>query len=133
MQISLLKPGLRDSVFKNVTRQVLSRFETAECSFDIGTRVMMRDYSPGHSRWQPARVLAKLGNKSYRVETDGGGVWKRHADQMTATHIENGIVDTHPLRNQTDNCVMGSHAVQLPLGMDGQSRNQHATQIQMSE
>ena len=92
-RLSLLKPGLRDSVFKNVTQQILSRSAAAERSFDIGNRVMVRDYRPGHSRWQPARVLSKLGSKSYRVETDGGGVWKRHADQMTATRIEKGTTE----------------------------------------
>ena len=35
--------------------------------------------------------------------------------------------------NQTDHCAMGRHAVPLSLGMDGRSRNQHATQIPMSE
>ena len=28
------------------------------------------------------------------METDGGGVWKRHADQMTTTRIEKGTVES---------------------------------------
>ena len=35
----------------------------------------------------------QLGSKSCKVEIDGGGVWKRHADQMTATGVGNGIED----------------------------------------
>ena len=79
-------------MFRNVTRQVLSRSATEECSFDIGNGVMVRDYRVGHSRRQPARVLAKLGNKSYRVETDGGSVGR----DMLTRRIENGIADIEP-------------------------------------
>ncbi|KAL5500097.1 hypothetical protein EMCRGX_G011600 [Ephydatia muelleri] len=35
----------------------------------------------------------QLGSKSCKVEIDGGGVWKRHADQMTTTGVGNGIED----------------------------------------
>ena len=35
----------------------------------------------------------QLGSKSCKVETDGGEVWKRQADQMTATGVGNGIED----------------------------------------
>ncbi|KAL5500183.1 hypothetical protein EMCRGX_G011698 [Ephydatia muelleri] len=35
----------------------------------------------------------ELGSKSCKVEIDGGGVWKRHADQMTTTGVGNGIED----------------------------------------
>ncbi|KAL5500184.1 hypothetical protein EMCRGX_G011699 [Ephydatia muelleri] len=34
-----------------------------------------------------------MGSKSCKVEIDGGGVWKRHADQMTTTGVGNGIED----------------------------------------
>ena len=113
-RLSLLKPGLRDSVFKNVTRQIMSRSAVAERSFDIGNRVMVRDYRPGHSRWQPARVLSKLGSKSYRVETDGGGVWKRHADQMTATRIEKGTVDSEKGTTEEPGWEQGDPTAVIP-------------------
>ncbi|KAL5500136.1 hypothetical protein EMCRGX_G011640 [Ephydatia muelleri] len=35
----------------------------------------------------------QLSSKSCKVEIDGGGVWKRHADQMTTTGVGNGIED----------------------------------------
>ena len=35
----------------------------------------------------------QLDSKSCKVEIDGGGVWKRHADQMTTTGVGNGIED----------------------------------------
>ena len=35
----------------------------------------------------------QLGSKSCKVEIDGGGVWKRHADQMITTGVGNGIED----------------------------------------
>ena len=39
----------------------------------------------------------QLGSTSCKVEIDGGGVWKRHADQMTTTGVGNGIED-EPVR-----------------------------------
>ena len=35
----------------------------------------------------------QLGSKSCKVEIDGGGVWKRHADPMITTGVGNGIED----------------------------------------
>ena len=40
----------------------------------------------------------QLGSKSCKVEIDRGGVWKRHADQMTTTDVGNGIED-EPVSN----------------------------------
>ncbi|KAL5500081.1 hypothetical protein EMCRGX_G011582 [Ephydatia muelleri] len=51
---------------------------------------MVRDYRSGHSRWQPATIGQQV---MQGVEIDGGGVWKRHADQMTTTDVGNGIED----------------------------------------
>ena len=59
-----------------------------------------------------ARVLSKLGSKSYQVETDGGGVWKRHADQMTAT--EKGTVDSEKGTAEVPECEQGDPTAVIP-------------------
>ena len=50
---------------------------------------MVRDYRSGHSRWQTATIWQQVMQGGNRW----GGVWKRHADQMTTTGVGNGIED----------------------------------------
>ena len=81
-RLHLLKPDLRGTVSKAMTRQVMTRPAAVERNFEDGETVMVRDYRPGHIRWQPATVTKKMGVKSYQVDLENGGVWKRHADQI---------------------------------------------------
>ena len=59
----------------------------------------------------------QLGSKSCKVEIDGGGVWKRHADQMTTTGVGNGIEDEP-----------GSMAVEPEWRLDRQLQDDSADQ-----
>ena len=81
-RLHLLKPDLRGTVSKAMTRQVMTRPAAVERNFEEGETVMVRDYRPGHIQWQPATVTKKMGVKSYQVDLGNGGVWKRHADQI---------------------------------------------------
>lgn len=81
-RLHLLKPDLRGTVSKAMTRQVMTRPAAVERNFEEGETVMVRDYRPGHTRWQPATITKKMGVKSYQVDFGNGGVWKRHADQI---------------------------------------------------
>eukprot|EP00731_Ephydatia_muelleri_P013854 Em0007g1164a len=97
-RLHLLKPDLRGTVSKAMTRQVMTRAAAIERSFGEGERVMVHDYRTGHTRWQPATITQKLGVKSYLVDVGNGGVWKRHADQIRSadersTREESEVVD----------------------------------------
>ncbi|KAL5500113.1 hypothetical protein EMCRGX_G011617 [Ephydatia muelleri] len=62
----------------------------------------------------------QLGSKSCKVEIDGGGVWKRHADQMTTTGVGNGI-EHEP----------GSMAVEPEWRLDRQVESIHPVKIEV--
>ena len=82
-RLHLLKPNLKDTVMKAQTAQVQRRTATPDRTFEIGEWVMVRDYRrAAKEKWQQAVVKTKLGCKTYLVEMRGGGVWKRHVDQM---------------------------------------------------
>eukprot|EP00731_Ephydatia_muelleri_P033254 Em0027g2a len=85
---SLLKPDLRNQCSKMSDRscrglQLLNAFLMLETELwlEITGLVILGGNQP------------QLGSKSCKVEIDGGGVWKRHADQMTTTGVGNGIED----------------------------------------
>ena len=86
-RLHLLKPNLKDTVMKAQTAQVQRRTATPDRTFEIGEWVMVRDYwRAAKEKWQQAVVKTKLGCKTYLVEMRGGGVWKRHVDQMVKDH-----------------------------------------------
>ena len=58
------------------------RSAAMERGFSPGERVVVRDYRQGHDRWIPAVVNTVLGAKTYEVQCDGGGVWRRQSDQI---------------------------------------------------
>ena len=60
-----------------------SRASAPERNFEAGDSVMVRDYRPNHSRWQPGCIQRRVGMKSYYVKVPGGSTaWRRHADQI---------------------------------------------------
>ena len=86
-RLHLLKPNLKDTVMKAQTAQVQRRTATPDRTFEIEEWVMVRDYRrAAKEKWQQAVVKTKLGCKTYLVEMRGGGVWKRHVDQMIKDH-----------------------------------------------
>ena len=51
-RLHLLKPNLRGTTLKASTRQFMSRSAATERLFSPGEKVLVRDYRPGHARWQ---------------------------------------------------------------------------------
>ncbi|KAL5473061.1 hypothetical protein EMCRGX_G027502, partial [Ephydatia muelleri] len=48
------------------------------------------------------------------METDGGGVWKRHADQMMATRIEKGTVESEKGTTEVPEWEQGDPTAVIP-------------------
>ena len=82
-RLHLLRPSLEETVSKNQAKQIESRPGATERNFEVGDTVVVRDYSrTAESRWIQGVVEAKYESKTYLVRLKGGGVWKRHADQI---------------------------------------------------
>ena len=70
-------------MLKHQAVQVNSQASAPERNFEAGDTVMVRDYRPNHSRWQPGCIQRQVGTKSYHVEVPGGSTaLRRHADQI---------------------------------------------------
>ena len=101
-RLHLLKPDLRGTALKASTRQAMARSSAIERVFNPGDKVLVRDYRPGHSRWQSAVIVAALGVKTYEVKCDSGGLWKRHTDQIRANPVGLALEDPPNLRGWTN-------------------------------
>ena len=73
-RLHLLRPDLRGCVLKHQAIQVNSRASAPERNFEAGDSVMVRNYQPNHSRWQPGCIQRRVGTKSYHVEVPGGSM-----------------------------------------------------------
>ena len=47
----------------------------------------MEDFRQNKEKWEPCTVEARTTPTSYRVRTEDGATWRRHADQMRSTLI----------------------------------------------
>ena len=65
----------------------MSHSAAIERIFKPGKKVLVRDYRSRHSRWQSGIVMAAVGTKTYEVQCDNGGLWKRHSDQIWANPV----------------------------------------------
>ena len=85
-RFDLLRPSLRSDV---LTKQEQSRKLNYKMrAFKDGSKVMMKDYSSHRQHpWTYAEVVKKTGPVSYNVRSNGT-VFRRHADQLTSTRIE---------------------------------------------
>ena len=93
-RLHLLKPDLRGTTLKAST--------AIECIFKPGEKVLVRDYQLGHSRWQSGVVMAAVGTKTYEVQCDNRGLWKRHSDQIRANPVGVELKDYLSLRELSD-------------------------------
>lgn len=63
--------------------------EPSTRSFEVGSAVMVRDFSdPNHRRWMAARVVEKWGKYHYLCELGSGRIRKCHIEQMIQGHDE---------------------------------------------
>ena len=81
---------------------MMSRSAAIEHIFNPGVKVLVRDYRPGHSRWQSGVVMAAVGIKTYEVQCDNGGRWKHHSDQIRANPVGLELKDSLSLRELSD-------------------------------
>ena len=85
-RLDLIRPSLRSDV---MTQQAKSRkHKYLMRKFQQGDPVMMKDYSYRRDHpWSYAEVVKKTGPVSYNVQANGK-VFRRHADQLARTRIE---------------------------------------------
>ena len=85
-RLDLIRPSLRSDV---MTQQAKSRKHNYPMrKFQQGDPVMMKDYSYRRDHpWSYAEVVKKTGPVSYNVQANGK-VFRRHADQLARTRIE---------------------------------------------
>lgn len=82
-RLHFIKPDVRESVLKNQCAQVNACSAAVGREFQVGDKVMVRDYRPSRPCWQPSVVEARTGHKSYRISIPGtAGIWSCRADQM---------------------------------------------------
>ena len=83
--LDLSKPDTSSRVRQKQDNMKLSRHTGCKVRmFTMGQSVMVRDYR-GKIPWIHATVMSSLGPLTYQVNTDEGGVWRRHVDQMRKT------------------------------------------------
>ena len=86
-RLDLLKPSVQRHV---ENKQNSSAERTASRylrQFQRGDTVIVRNYGTG-DKWLPGKISEVLGTRNYLVET-GGQLWKRHADQLLKSQVEN--------------------------------------------
>lgn len=81
-------------------------------SFEVGDRVLARDYRLAKKSWAKAKVKEARGNNTFVVHTNEGETWKRHTNQLrrwtpekSEDDVNEGIVgntqETHrPIPNE---------------------------------
>ena len=87
--------------------------------FPIGQQVMARNFHSG-AKWVPGTVIAQRGPVSYRVEVQGGRVWRRHVDhlrefQPMATEIPQDNVQQKPDSDSEWSSLPYSNDAEFPV------------------
>ncbi|RCN46304.1 hypothetical protein ANCCAN_07694 [Ancylostoma caninum] len=82
--LTLLKETAKEEGTHNVRmEEQFNRHHGAqERSYHREDRVYVRDYRPGREKWIPARVKQRYGRAVSDMLTEGGDLWRRHANQM---------------------------------------------------
>ena len=99
--LNILRPSTSSAVAAAQQRQADTRPPATRTSFNIGDKVLVRDYR-GQQRWLYGTVYASTGPLSYQVEIAPGVRWHRHADQMVYTTL------------QAQDCPSAAQQVQFP-------------------
>ena len=74
-----------DNVIRAQRRQLINNSSRREMSFNIGQRVMVKDFrgSPNKPTWIKGQITQRLGKCVYLCKVaEFGKVWKRHANQI---------------------------------------------------
>ncbi|XP_028327386.1 uncharacterized protein K02A2.6-like [Gouania willdenowi] len=79
-RLDLLKPDIRQHVTNKQCSPTQQQRKLR--SFDIGQKVLARDYRNQSDKWQQAEILSQSGPLSYTVGLQPDVVWRRHVDQL---------------------------------------------------
>ena len=85
----------------------MSHSAATERLFSPGEKVLVRDYRPGHARWQSGVVVKAVGVKTYVVQCENGGLWKRHSDQVRPNPVGLKLKDPLSSRELTEEVDAG--------------------------
>ena len=77
-------PDIKTKVSSNQSDQVKSHSQAALRVFNIGDKVLVREYRQ-HQRWQHGTISAQTGSRSYEEEIAPGVIWRRYCDQIIHT------------------------------------------------
>ncbi|KAJ8417499.1 hypothetical protein AAFF_G00223420 [Aldrovandia affinis] len=79
-RLDLLKPDIRKHVQDEQCSP--SQLQRKLRTFDVGQRVLARDYRSPNQKWQSGEILSQTGPLSYTVSVGPNMVWRRHVDQL---------------------------------------------------
>ena len=109
-KLDLLKQNLRQTVEQKQYNS--PRVHDKLHTFNLGEKVLTRDYRSNDNKCQSGEVIQKTGPVSCHIRTSDGAIWRRHADQIlyskatTATNQEPVIPvlpTTEPVRGEIVN------------------------------
>ncbi|CAL9702203.1 unnamed protein product [Knipowitschia caucasica] len=79
-RLDLLKPDIRQHVTNKQSSSTQQQRKLR--SFDIGQKVLARDYRNQSDKWHHAEIFSQTGPLSYTVGVEPNVVWRRHVDQL---------------------------------------------------
>ncbi|KAL4009353.1 hypothetical protein ACER0C_003205 [Sarotherodon galilaeus] len=97
-RLDLLKPDIRKDVQDKQSSMVeATRNKTR--FFNVGQKVLARDYRDPSQKWQPGTILSRTGPLTYTVNVGANLVWRRHVDQIV--DAESHMVPQQPESTST--------------------------------
>ena len=87
-RLDLLKPNIRKYVQdKQSSAKDSTKAQTRV--FNIGQKVLARDYRGSNQKWQSGKILSRTGPLTYTIDVGTNLVWCRHFDQIldSETHM----------------------------------------------
>lgn len=91
-RLDLLKPDIRKHVQEKQCSP--SQLQRKMRTFDIGQKVLARDYRSPTQKWKSGEILSQTGPLSYTVGVEPNMIWRRHVDQLL--DASTGEVTTEP-------------------------------------
>ena len=94
-RLDLLKPDLRKKVQENQTSQSKTRESYKPRQFNIGQKVLVRNYREGE-KWIPGIITNKEGSVSYEIKMKNGELLRRHIEQIVDYHLSDENIHHRP-------------------------------------
>lgn len=80
-RLDAIRPNTAEKVREAQEKQIVNKGGVPR-SFEVGQKVLTRDYSTYNNKWEEGRVSEKTGPVSYKIMLDSGDMYRRHADQI---------------------------------------------------